>query len=84
MPKKGLTQEIKSEIIRKVKEGKKVLDLAKEYGLSDKTIYRWIGGGAQGNEALEMSKLKRQNAELLRLVGQLTYEQELKKKGFNF
>lgn len=85
MPRKGCTHEKKSEILSKIKEGKKVSELAAEYGLSDKTIYNWIGGKADGgNNALELSRLKRENQDLLRIIGQLTAERELKKKGFNF
>lgn len=85
MPRKGLTNAKKSEILNKIKEGRKVSELAKEYGLSDKTIYRWIGGKAQGSgSTLEISRLKRHNEDLLRIIGQLTAERELKKKGFNF
>lgn len=85
MPKKGFTQEKKSEILAKVKEGKKVSELAAEYGVSDKTIYAWLGTKSQGgSSALEISRLKRRNEDLLRIIGQLTAERELKKKGFNF
>ncbi len=83
MPRAGLKREYKTEILEKLKSGKKVSELAVEYGISDKTIYRWTEVRARSNGVLEISKLKRQNGELLRLVGQLTYEQELKKKGFN-
>ena len=35
-------KEIKQEILEKIKLGEKVLDLAKQYGISDKTIYYWL------------------------------------------
>jgi len=42
MQRKIIPKEIKDEIVSKVKLGNKVLDLASQYGVSDKTIYRWL------------------------------------------
>lgn len=33
---------IKEEIVGKVKAGERVVDLAEQYGVSDKTIYGWL------------------------------------------
>lgn len=38
-----IVKEIKDEIINKLKhEGLSVMDAAKQYGISDKTIYNWL------------------------------------------
>lgn len=38
----GISGEVKVEILAKVKSGQKVSELAKQYGVSDKTIYNWL------------------------------------------
>ncbi len=40
----GISGEVKVEILAKVKSGQKVSELAKQYGVSDKTIYNWLPG----------------------------------------
>lgn len=78
---KRIAPEIKAEIIQKVKEGGKVVDIAKQYGIYHKTIYHWMSNKVnQTNEQLEISKLKRQNEELLRTIGELTVENNQLKK----
>lgn len=69
-----IASEIKQEILRRIKEeGVLVLQAAKEHGISDATIYSWLGKGIRGAPTLaELVKLKRENRELLELVGELT------------
>lgn len=66
--------EIRAEILRKLKEnGESVPDLAKQYGLSAQTIYRWIASNVTAPPSvLELSKLKRENANLHEIIGRLT------------
>jgi len=40
----GISSEVKAEILAKVKTGQKVVELSKQYGVSDKTIYNWLQG----------------------------------------
>lgn len=47
MATRGVSQEVKEEILSKVKAGEPVAALAKQYGISDKAIYNWIGEGLQ-------------------------------------
>lgn len=78
---KRIAPEIKSEILEKVKSGERVVDVAKQYGIYHKTIYVWMSHKVnQTNEQLEISKLKRHNEELLRMVGELTVELHKLKK----
>ncbi len=78
----ALSSEQKQEIIRRVKEkGERVPDLAKEYDVTAKTIYNLLRKTAQGPGALlELSKLKRENEALLKIIGQLTAQEKLGKK----
>ncbi len=56
-----IAREIKQEIVGKVKSGEKVMDLAKQYGISDKTIYYWLRQhtGEEVVSAMKYNKLKR-------------------------
>lgn len=77
-----LTREQKQEIINRIKEkGERVADLAKEYGVAPKTLYNLLSRSAQNPGALlELSKLKRENEALLKIIGQLIADQKLGKK----
>ncbi len=69
-----IAPEVKQEILRRIKEeGVPVSQAAKEHGISDATIYSWLGKGVRGTPTFaELVKLKRENRELLELVGELT------------
>jgi transposase-like protein len=66
--------EIRAEILTKIKDkGERVPDLAKQYGLATKTIYRWIASNVTAYPSvLELSKLKRENSALHEIIGRLT------------
>lgn len=73
--------EIKTEILVKVKEGEKVSALALQYGISDKTIYRWLSNTVTPEvKYSDYSKLKRENDELKRIIGIISLDLELEKK----
>ena len=78
----GINSEIKKEILDKVKSGKTVKEVSKQYGVSDRTIYAWLKRGVANTvSALEMGKIKKENQILKEIVGALTIELEkLKKK----
>lgn len=69
-----IAPEIKEQVLKRIKEeGVSVAQAAKEHGVSDVTIYGWIGKGLKEAPTLgELVRLKRQNEELLALVGELT------------
>jgi len=79
---KRYTKEIKDEVLTKIRSGRKVVEVAKEYGISDMTIRTWLERDTETGAAqtLEMSRLRRENEALLKLVGQLTYESDMQKK----
>ena len=65
----------------KVKSGEAVLALAKQYGVSDKTIYNWLRTKAASAVSwFEYSRLKKENQQLKEIVGILTVELEKVKK----
>ena len=66
--------EVKQDILRRIKEeGIPVIQLAKEHGISDSTIYGWLGATVKGVPTWsDLAKLQKQNRELLALVGELT------------
>lgn len=65
----------------KVKAGEPVPALAKQYGVSDKTIYTWLKFRASSSVSwLEHAKLKKENQVLKEIVGVLTVELEKVKK----
>lgn len=73
---------LKDEIMEKIKHGERVPELAKQYGVSDKTLYYWLRQhtGEQAVPIVRYNKLKRENEELKRLLGEITLEMSLGKK----
>lgn len=82
MQRKRIPKEIKDEILAKVRTGERVLDLAKMYGLADRTIYTWLqhDAGEEVISALKYHKLQKENEELKRLIGQLTLNLSVREK----
>jgi transposase-like protein len=77
-----VSKEIKEEIASKVKAGERVVDLAEQYGISDKTIYGWLrqNTGEGVVSALDYNKLQRENEALKRIIGELTLNLHTQKK----
>ena len=75
-------KEIKEEIMGKVQVGERVVELAEQYAISTKTIYGWLrqASGEGVVSLLQHNKLKRENEELKRLIGELTLTMHLQKK----
>lgn len=77
----GVSHEIKTEILAKVKSGEKVADLSKQYGISEQSIYSWLKQNVTGMvSVLEHNKLKKENDQLKQIIGVLTLELEKTKK----
>ena len=81
----AISSEINEEVILKVKSGIPVKKIAKDYGISDRTIYGWLKKKAVSSiSVLEFNKLKKENTLLKEIIGALTIEVEkLKKKTGN-
>ena len=69
-----IAPEVRTDILRRLKEeGVPVSQAAKDHGVHETTIYGWLGKGIRGAPTLaELIKLKRENKQLLELVGELT------------
>lgn len=69
-----IAPDVKEQILKRIKdEGIPVAQAAKEHGISEAAVYRWLGNGVQNAPTIgELVRLKRQNEELLALVGELT------------
>jgi len=79
---KRIPKQIKDEVLSKAKSGRKVSELANQYGISDKTIYNWLrtDAGETVISVIKYNKLKRENDELKRLIGELTLDLRLGEK----
>lgn len=85
MKKHRTAPEIKEQIINRIKnDGVTVAQAAKDHGVSDVTIYSWISKKVEGQPTLaENLKLKRENEQLLKLVGEMTLKlSETQKKKY--
>lgn len=74
MKRHKIAPDLKEQIINRIKnEGVSVSQAAKDHGVSDVTIYSWIAKKVDGQPTLsENIKLKRENEQLLKLVGEMT------------
>jgi transposase-like protein len=74
MKRHKIAPELKEQIINRIKnEGVSVTEAAKDHGVSDVTIYSWIAKKVDGQPTLsENIKLKRENEQLFKLVGEMT------------
>lgn len=75
---------IKAEVISKIRDhGMKVSDVALDYNINTKTIYRWLRDGVVNSStslALQINRLKKENEQLYRLLGRATAEMHKSKK----
>ena len=74
MKKHRIAPEIKEQIINRIKnDGVTVVQAAQDHGISENTIYAWIAKKTEGQPTLsEIIKLKKENRQLLELVGEIT------------
>lgn len=74
MKKYKIAPDVREQILHRIKdEGLSVAQAAKDHGVSDVTIYSWISKKVEGQPTIaENIKLKRENEQLYKLVGELT------------
>ncbi|OGG08888.1 hypothetical protein A2154_04635 [Candidatus Gottesmanbacteria bacterium RBG_16_43_7] len=78
---KRVPLETKNEIVEKIKNGLPVSDAAKQYAVSDKTIYAWLSNQTRPEiSVIEYNRMKKENEELKRIIGIITLELERGKK----
>lgn len=75
---KPTDQHIKTEVITKIRdEGMRVVDAASDYGISTKTIYRWLRDGVVNSNTsliLENNRLKKEIEQLYNMLGRAAVE----------
>ena len=78
-----INREIKAQVLARIKnDGITAAQVAREHGISSKTIYGWLAKEAGGNPSIVLvNRLKRENEGLYRLLGQLTARLDSLKKG---
>ena len=69
-----ISSEVKEQILKRIKdEGISVIQASQEHGISTNTIYSWLSRGVTQNASWqEVVKLRKENHELLAIVGELT------------
>lgn len=69
----SVSPEVKNQILFRIKDdGVPVSQAAQEHGLSSRTIYGWLAKGVTSQPSwAEVSKLKRENKELLEIIGEI-------------
>lgn len=74
MKRHKIAPELKEQIINRIKnEGVSVVQAAADHGVAEGTIYTWIAKKTEGLPTLsDIIKLKRENAQLMQLVGEIT------------
>lgn len=79
---KFIPKDIKEQILKRIKEeGITVVQAAVDAGISSKTIYNWMRSKTVSDGSiLEISRLKRENKELLEIIGELTHDLRKSKK----
>jgi transposase-like protein len=77
-----VSPETKEQILKRVKEGGQTIPkIAEEHGISPNTIYGWLSHSIKGQPNWkEVSRLQKDNRELLALVGELTIKLSQAKK----
>lgn len=77
-----IAPEVKADILRRVKEeGVPVAQAAKDHGIHESTIYNWLGAGVKGTPSwADISKLQKQNKELMEIIGELTVRLSIAQK----
>lgn len=82
MSKSPVSQEVKEQILKRIKEdGVSVSQAAQEHGVHHKTIYGWLAKGVTAQPSLlEVSRLKRENQTLHEIIGRLTVKLSVAEK----
>jgi len=67
---KRVSEEIMVKTVKRLENGEKIKDLARELGLTEQTIYAWKSkySGMEASDVKEMRRLQDENAKLKRLV----------------
>lgn len=77
-----IAPDVREQILKRIKEeGIPVAQAAKEHGVHEATVYNWLGKGLKEAPTIgELVRVKRQNQELLAIVGELTLKMSQSQK----
>jgi transposase-like protein len=69
-----ISGEVRDQILGRIKnEGVPVAQAAKEHGVSEATIYGWLGKGVESKPTYaQVARLRKENTELKQLLGEIT------------
>ena len=72
MKRKRYSEEQIISVLKQHEAGRSMVDLAREHGISENTLYRWKSkfGGMEVNEAKRLRELETENARLKRLLAE--------------
>ena len=72
MKRKRYTEEQIISILKQHEAGRSMVDLAREYGIAENTLYRWKSklGGMEVSEAKRLRELEAETAKLKRLLAE--------------
>lgn len=72
MKRKRYSEEQIISILKQHEAGRSMVDLAREHGVVENTLYRWKSkyGGMEVSEAKRLRELEAENAKLKRLLGE--------------
>ena len=72
MKRKRYTEEQIISMLKQHEAGRSMVDLAREYGIAENTLYRWKSkfGGMEVSEAKRLRELESENAKLKRLLAE--------------
>ena len=79
MQKSRYTEEKIIRILRESEAGKKVVDLCREYGISDVTFYKWRSkyGGMDVSDAKRLKQLEEENRRLKKLLADTMLDKQI-------
>jgi transposase-like protein len=79
-----IPKEVKDKILNEIKLGGKVVAVAQQYGISEKTIYGWLREDTNRSDGdvswSKYQRLKKENDELKKLIGDITWQLSREKK----
>jgi len=83
---RSIPKELKEQILSRIKnDGISVIQAAKDHGVSTKTIYNWLNKNLDRSPSYrDYALLRKQNQDLMILIGQLTLENKKLKKNRNY
>ncbi len=83
---RAVPKELKEQILSRIKnDGISVIQASKDHGVSTKTIYNWLNKDLDKSPSYrDYAYLRKQNQDLMILIGQLTLENKKLKKNRNY